>query len=111
MRSSKAAMVLLLLLCLVLPSPFLIAQTATGQTNGTVTDQSGAIVPGASVTLSNQATGIERRAVSNNSGFFIFTNAQPGSYTPKAEKAGFKTVQTASYDIRVNQTVSQSLTL
>lgn len=53
MRSSKAALVLLLLLCLVLPSSLLIAQTATGQANGTVTDQSGAIVPGAAVTLTN----------------------------------------------------------
>ena len=110
MRSSKAALVLLLLLCLTLPSSLLIAQTATGQANGTVTDQSGAIVPGAAVTLRNQATGIENRALSNNSGFFIFTNVQPGSYVLKAEKAGFKTVQTAPFDIGVNQTVSQPLT-
>src|SRR5690349_23170976 len=106
MRSSNAAMVLLLLLCFVFPASFLIAQTATGQANGTVTDQSGAIVPGASVSLKNQATGIESRAVSNNSGFFIFTNVPPGSYVLKAEKAGFKTVQTAPFDIGVNQTVS-----
>src|SRR5690349_17407210 len=99
MRSSKAALVLLLLLCLVLPSSFLIAQTATGQANGTVTDQSGAIVPGATVSLTNQATKIENRASSNASGYFLFINVQPGTYVLKVEKQGFQTAQTAPFDI------------
>src|SRR5262249_40868456 len=103
MRSSKAVLVLLLLFCLTLPSSFLTAQTATGQANGTVTDQSGAIVPGATVTLTNQATGIANRATTNNSGFFVFINLPPGNYVLKAEKSGFKTVQTAAFDIGVNQ--------
>src|SRR5262249_34209321 len=109
MRSSKAALVLLMLLCLTLPSSFLIAQTATGQANGTVTDQSGAFVTDATVTLTNQATGIANRATTNISGFFIFINVPPGKYVLKAEKQGFKTVQTAPLDIGVNQTVTQQL--
>src|SRR5215469_13581695 len=109
MRSSKAAMVLLLLPCLLLPSSLLIAQTATGQANGTVTDQSGAFVPSATVTLTNQATGIANRASTNNSGFFVFINLAPGVYLLKAEKSGFKTVQTAPFEIGVNQTVTQQL--
>jgi hypothetical protein len=111
MRSSKAALVLLLLLCLLLPSSFLLAQIATGQANGTVTDQSGAFVPGAAVTLTNQATRIENRATTNASGYFIFINVQPGNYVLKAEKQGFKTIQTAPFEIGVNQTVTQGLAL
>src|SRR5262249_19131572 len=99
MRSSKAALVLLVLFCLTLPSSFLIAQTATGQANGTVTDQSGAFVPDATVTLTNQGTNISHRATTNNSGFFVFINLPPGSYVLKAEKSGFRTVQTAAFDI------------
>jgi hypothetical protein len=109
MRSSKAALVLLLLLCLLLPSSFLLAQIATGQANGTVTDQSGAFVSDATVTLTNQGTNIANRATTNNSGFFVFINLPPGSYVLKAEKTGFKTVQTAPFEIGVNQTVTQQL--
>jgi hypothetical protein len=109
MRSSKAALMLLLLLCLTLPSSLLIAQTATGQANGTVSDQSGAFVPAATVTLTNQGTNIANRATTNNSGYFVFINLPPGSYVLKAEKSGFKTVQTAPFEIGVNQTVTQQL--
>src|SRR5438067_219709 len=108
MRSSKAALLLLLFL---LPLSFASAQTATGQANGTVTDQSGAFVPDAAVTLTNQATRIENRVNTNASGYFIFINVPPGKYVLKAEKQGFKTIQTAPFDIGVNQTVTQALGL
>ena len=111
MRSSKAALVLLLLLCLVSPSSLLIAQTATGQANGTVTDQSGAFVPGATVSLTNQATGIENRATTSESGYYIFINVQPGVYKIRAEKGGFKTAETPAFQIAVNQAVTQPISL
>jgi Carboxypeptidase regulatory-like domain/TonB dependent receptor-like, beta-barrel len=110
MRSPKASVVLLLLLTLFFAAT-LFAQTSTGEANGTVTDQSGAIVSGATVTLTNQATKIENRASTNESGYFIFINVQPGSYVLRVEKQGFKTTQTAPFQIGVNQTVTQSLAL
>src|SRR5437868_1202340 len=109
MRSSKAALVLLLLLCLIFPASVLIAQTATGQANGTVTDQSGAFVPGATVTLTNQATGIESRAITNDSGYYILINVQPGVYRIKAEKPGFTTAETPPFQIAVIQPVTHPI--
>jgi hypothetical protein len=110
MRSPKTFAVLLLLSVLSFAAT-LFAQTSTGEANGTVTDQSGAIVSGATVTLTNQATKIENRTSTNDSGYFIFINVQPGTYVLRVEKQGFKTAQTAPFQISVNEAVTQGLTL
>ncbi|MBV9301185.1 MAG: carboxypeptidase regulatory-like domain-containing protein [Acidobacteriaceae bacterium] len=81
---------------LILFSPIsLRSQTVTGTLTGTVTDQSGAVVPGASVGMRNQASGDERRTVSNNDGFFSINAVQPGSYTVTVEAKGFEKWQQA----------------
>lgn len=49
------------------------AQTATGQITGTLTDATGAVVPGAKVTVASEQTGLTRDAVSNGSGDYSFT--------------------------------------
>ena len=56
------------------------AQTATGGVNGTVTDQHGAVVPGATVTLVNRATNIETRATASEGGYYTFVNVSPGTF-------------------------------
>ena len=87
-----------------------LAQTRGGEANGTVIDSSGAVVPGASVTLTNQATNIQNTATSNNNGYFVFVNVQPGAYKLKVEKSGFKAVE-SSFQVAVNQAVTQNMTL
>src|SRR3954468_8319990 len=86
------------------------AQTRGGEANGTVTDASGAVVPGAGVTLTNQGTNIQNTATSNNNGYFVFVNVQPGAYKLKVEKSGFKAVE-SSFQVAVNQAVTQNMTL
>ena len=104
-RSAFASMVLCFAFCL--PA---LAQTRGGEANGTVIDSSGAVVPGASVTLTNQATNIQNTATSNNNGYFVFVNVQPGAYKLKVEKSGFKAVE-SSFQVAVNQAVTQNMTL
>ena len=87
------------------------AQSTTGGVNGTITDTTGAVVPGTSVTLSNVGTGVEVTSESNASGFFVFVNVQPGNYTLVAEQAGFKTALLPTFNVGVNQTVTQNLSL
>ena len=65
------------------------AQTS-GSLTGTVTDPSNAVVPGATVTLGNNATGLERTTTSNSQGVFDFQALQPGTYSLSIETAGFK---------------------
>lgn len=58
---------------------------------GDVTDPSGAAIPGASITVTNQGTGIERIVESNEAGQFRVFPLNPAAYTVRAESAGFKT--------------------
>jgi hypothetical protein len=62
---------------------------ASGPVSGTVTDPSGAVIPAASVTLSNPVSGFSRTAVTNGSGQFQITNVPFSSYTITASAKGF----------------------
>lgn len=99
-----------LLFSLLLPL-LVIAQTSTGEVNGTITDPNGSAVPGAAVKLVNEATNIETQTVANDSGFFTFVNLKPGKYTLRIEVPGFKRLQTAPFDIGVSETVTQNVSL
>src|SRR5262249_8711390 len=86
-------------------------QTSTGEVNGTIVDQTGAAVPVATVKLINQATKIETQVSPNQSGYFRFVNVKPGSYVLRIEAQGFKTVQTAAFNVGVSQAVTNDLSL
>ena len=77
MRRVKAAAVLAVLLTL--PAAPAHSQRADGEATGTVQDSSGAVLPGATVTLTNEGTGIVRTVVTNGSGLFVFVNVPPGT--------------------------------
>jgi hypothetical protein len=68
----------------------LFAQSDTSQISGFVKDASGASVPNAAVTASNDDTGLTRKTNANNEGFFIFASLPPGMYTVTVEASGFK---------------------
>src|SRR2546429_235304 len=86
-------------------------QTASGEVNGTVTDKSGGFVGSAAVKLTNQATGIDDRATTNSDGYFVFINVKPGMYVLGVEARGFKTTRISSFEVGVNQTVTQAVSL
>jgi len=89
---------------LVLPSA-LWAQAATGTLLGNVRDESGAAVPGATVTATEVRTNIPRTAVSNEAGNYTFTNMPPGVYQVEGELQGFRKFIREAVDVRVNTTV------
>src|SRR5688572_7853193 len=66
----------------------------TGTISGTLVDNSNQLVPGAAVTLINEATGDTRAQTTGARGEFAFRAVPPGSYTVKIELAGFRTLQT-----------------
>ncbi|HEX8187598.1 MAG TPA: carboxypeptidase regulatory-like domain-containing protein, partial [Pyrinomonadaceae bacterium] len=70
---------------------------------GTVTDQSGAVVPAAALTLRNNETGRVQRADSGGEGFYRISELPPGTYTLTVEKAGFKKTTFESVVINAEQ--------
>jgi len=69
------------------------AQTAAGEITGVVTDQAGAAVPGATVTVTNTRTNVQRVAVSSGNGVYTAASLAPGDYRLDVELAGFKPVR------------------
>ena len=92
---------------LALSPPSVLAQTTLGRIVGTARDGSGAIVPGATVTVVSAATGEELVATSQEDGAFVFPQVRPGRYTVKLELAGFKSVTYS--DVRVEPGQEYSL--
>ena len=66
-------------------------QTTSGTIVGTVTDQSGAVVPSAKITLTDEATKDTRETTTKESGEFVFAALRPSTYTISVETAGFQT--------------------
>src|SRR5688572_8648223 len=81
------------------------AQTGPASLTGIVTDQSGAAVPGATVTATNQATNVAYTALSNEAGNYTITSLPVGSYVVKAELASFKTAATKPIQAEAMQVV------
>src|SRR5215212_9731948 len=70
------------------------AQTINGNVVGTVTDEQGAAVPGATVTATNVATGAVRNATTNEEGLYRIAGLPVGTYSVRIEKSGFSTATT-----------------
>ena len=80
------------------------AQTAT--LSGTVTDSSGAVVTGATVTATNTATGIDRTTQSTDTGAYTIPSLPPSIYTVAFSKTGFKTTKFDGLTLTVDQTLT-----
>ena len=86
------------------------SQAETGQVTGTVTDQSGAAVASAAVTVTNVANGAERVTKANTDGVYAVTNLIPGDYSVKVVAPGFTTYE-SKVSINVGQKVGQNVKL
>jgi hypothetical protein len=78
------------------------AQVLYGSVVGTVTDQSQALIPGATVTLTSRDTGTSREATSDQGGRYSFVNVLPGNYDLKVVAKGFRTYTVNSVDVSPN---------
>ena len=95
---------------LLLPVSVAWGQTGTGEVNGTVKDNTGAVVAGANVKLVNLGTQIQQINQTNATGGFVFINVPPGAYQLSVELTGFKTAQ-VGFSLAVNQSLTQNLVL
>ena len=86
------------------------AQTTNGQISGTLTDPSGAVVPGAQIDVLNQTTGQHRLATSADSGSYNIPQLPPGTYTVTATRGGFGTQTKTGLYLEVNQNATLDFT-
>ncbi|MFZ0662399.1 MAG: TonB-dependent receptor [Acidobacteriaceae bacterium] len=86
-------------------------QAGRGNISGSVTDQTGAVVPGATVSLVDPSTGVTRHATSNAAGHFAFISLNPGVYNITAKQSGFTTVVHNDISVTVDQTTTVNLAL
>jgi Carboxypeptidase regulatory-like domain len=87
------------------------ADNLYGSIRGTVTDQSGAGVPGVAVTATNTATGVSQQVTTQNDGTYSFLQLAIGDYSVRAEKAGFQAFTATSVHIDVNTVYTQDIKL
>ena len=100
----------LALVAMVLAAPGAWGQTA-GSVSGHLADPTGASMPQTDVTLTNVGTNTSRATKSTSAGNYTFTEVPPGYYTLQVKHAGFKTEQTASFEVQVAQSVNLNFTL
>jgi hypothetical protein len=87
------------------------AQTATGQITGTVKDATGAVVPGATVTVLGELTGLKREATTGQAGNFAIPLLPPGVYSVTASLQGFRAAKRTGIRLNVDQTARIDLDL
>ena len=78
-----------------------VAQVSTGTIAGTITDPTGAVTPGATITATNTATGLSVTAVATSAGFYTIPNPQPGPYTLNVIATGFSEAVENGIDLQV----------
>jgi hypothetical protein len=88
-----------------------LAQRFDGSIRGTVKDVSGAIVPGATVTALNQASGTKSETITSSAGIFIFPNLITGSYTISVQTTGFKSFVRKDVAVNANQVTDANAVL
>ena len=97
--------------CLFSPSTILAQSSDTGTVTGAVTDQSGAVVPGATVRLADTSTHEVLQTVTNDTGHFVFAGVKPGVYDITVTKANFVTYKVAAQAIKVGLPVTLDVML
>jgi len=105
LKSLRAALLTLLL------TPFVFGQSDRGTITGTVTDSSGAAVPGANVTVTNLATNANSTAVTTNDGVYSIVALPPGVYRIRIEKSGFKRAEIGQAPVVVGNTTAANITM
>jgi hypothetical protein len=83
----------------------LFGQGTTGTITGSVSDPSGAVIPGATVTIINEKTGVDYHLTTNSAGVYYITSLLPSTYTVRVESKGFKTYVNRGIELTTDQTL------
>lgn len=107
MRLNCMAVLILFMFCAI----NVYGQTGSSNITGTVRDTTGSVVPGATVTAKNEATGITSNQTTTDSGVYAFSSLPVGLYTISVEKQGFKTLQKTNNALEVGTPLTVDIAL
>jgi hypothetical protein len=96
---------------MLLTGPGIYAQQGTSEISGKVTDEQGAVLPGVSILVTNEATGVFREITSSPEGTYYASQLVPGRYKIVAKLAGFRSLERAGLVLQVGNTLTVNLTL
>src|SRR6185312_12854691 len=85
--------------------------TYTSQLTGVVSDGTGAVIPGATVTLTDAGTNISANSVTNSSGIYLFTEVRPGTYTIRVDAQGLASQERKGVTLAVSQSATLNFSL
>src|ERR1044071_5932713 len=100
-----------LTLVALLATPALYAQQGTSEISGKVTDEQGAVLPGVSIVITNEATGVFREILSSPEGTYYASQLVPGRYKISAKLSGFRTLERSGLLLQVGNTLTINLAL
>jgi len=110
-RASTSLVCCIIALSIVMCSPFNSSAQTSGRISGHVADRTGAVIPGATVSLTNIATNTSRTTVTTGSGDYVFYAVPPAVYNISVAHSGFKTASTSNVQVVVQQSVRLDFTL
>ena len=87
------------------------AQVGTARLDGTVVDETGAVIPGATIKAAAQKTGFGLTTTTNAEGDYVFPSLQPGTYDVSVEAKGFRTSVVSNLELNVAVTLTQKFKL
>ena len=96
---------------MLLAPAFASAQTFQGGVRGAVRDADGGVLPGTTVTLTNEETGVARTSVTNERGEYVFASVAPANYTLEVELSGFAPFRSEGLEVGVQTFMVQDVTL
>jgi hypothetical protein len=113
MRNLKIVLVFLFALAVVVLAPALAWGQAnmTGTITGTITDQSGGVIVGAEVTITDRATNRSQTDRTNQVGRFVFVDLDPGTYDVTVVKSGFRRISVPAQMVMVGKTITLALSM
>ncbi len=88
-----------------------LGQAGRGQISGTVSDPTGAVIPGAQVELLDEATGVKQHTSASDAGLYTFISLNPGVYEVTASQTGFASAAVNKVNVNVDQTTQANIQL
>ena len=111
--NTRICLALLLGLAVAVSAPSILAQGVSGSASvaGTVTDETGAVIPGATVTLINVERGSEQELSTNEAGNYAYPDITPGTYAVRVSSEGCATQEFTDLDVQVGQRAAVNVVL